>query len=92
MISNDTDTILAIEAAERAVRPILISDWSRLNSNERWNMTLASHVEISCFDAVLLNGKGRIECLGQNTIESHLTPAQKRNIRRVAGASYTDKG
>lgn len=92
MISNNTGSILAMKAAERAVRPILITDWGNLTSTERWDITLASHVEISCYDALLLNGKGKIVCLGEDTIADSLTSAQKRNLNRVPGAVFTDKG
>lgn len=92
LISHDKKAVRAMEAAEREVRPLIISDWSRFTSDERWDITLASEVEQTCYDALLFNGKGRIECLAPNDIAEHLSPVQQRDLALVPGSSFSDKG
>lgn len=92
LISNDTNAVLAMEAAEREVRPLLISDWSHLTSDSKWDITLASHIEVSCYDALLFNGKGSVGCLAENDIKEHISSIQQGNLDRVPGSYMTDKG
>ncbi|KAI9172685.1 Laccase abr2 [Paramyrothecium foliicola] len=92
MISNNTKAVAAMELAERNVRPLLISDWTHLNSEDKWDITTASNVEVSCYDAIIINGKGRVECLTPEQITNHTGQIQRNNLALVPGSTISDKG
>ena len=86
------DAVRAMEAAERRARPLVISDLSRLESTAKWDMTLAVGVEVSCYDALLFNGKGRVSCLAADDMAARLGPVQQQDLALVPGSELTDKG
>lgn len=92
LISGDAAALRAMEAGERDVVPLVISDLTRLTSEQKWDMTLRAGIEDSCYDAVLLNGKGRVNCLSRGEMEAHLSDVQKAYLGLVPGSSLTDKG
>ncbi|KAF4977907.1 hypothetical protein FZEAL_5612 [Fusarium zealandicum] len=91
LISKDSKTLYAIEDAVQNVTPLVISDFVHLTSDEKWEMTLAAGVEDSCYDSILFNGKGRVECLPEDVVTSHLNELQKAYLSLVPGSSMTDK-
>ncbi|CAM1500525.1 Fc.00g096870.m01.CDS01 [Cosmosporella sp. VM-42] len=90
-ISIDASTLLALEEAEQHVVPLVISDFVHLTSNAKWDMTLAARFEDSCYDSILFNGKGRVRCLPEDEVTSHLDDLQKAYLATVPGAAMTDK-
>lgn len=64
-------------AAERATRPVLISDWRSLTSEQIWAAEVASGVDSWCANAFLVNGKGSVTCLPRDQINALTTPAQR---------------
>lgn len=91
LITNDKDTLLAMNEAEMNVIPLVISDFVHLTSDEKWDMTLAAGVEDSCYDSIIFNGKGRVYCLPEEEITANLNPLQKTYLGLVPGSSFTDK-
>ncbi|KAM0353071.1 hypothetical protein ACHAPU_001960 [Fusarium lateritium] len=92
LISDDAGTLRAINKAVKHVKPIVVADFVHLTSDEKWDMTLAAGVEDSCYDSILFNGKGRVECLPQDVIDSNLNEIQKSYLKLVPGLTFTDKG
>ncbi|KAJ4267592.1 hypothetical protein NW762_003701 [Fusarium torreyae] len=93
LIADDEKTLYAMQDAVKHVKPIVISDFVHLTSKEKWDMTLAAGIEDSCYDSVLINGKGSVECLPQDVIDSNLNEIQKSYLALLPeGAAFTDKG
>ncbi|RBR07904.1 uncharacterized protein FIESC28_10477 [Fusarium coffeatum] len=89
MISEDTH---AIAKAVKDVKPVVISDFVHLTSAEKWDMTVAAGIEDSCYDSILFNGKGRVECLDKDVVAENLNEIQKAYLAMVpGGAEFTDK-
>lgn len=91
LISDDKKGVKEMEKAERNVHPLLIADLTHLTSQEKWETTVESETEISCYDAVVFNGQGRVECIPEDEVEAHLNDAQKAYLGAVEGAKMTDK-
>ena len=74
--------------AERKTKPIILSDWRQLTSEELWAAEQASGLDAMCANALLINGKGSISCLGRENLRSLLSDARKD----VLGDNITDIG
>lgn len=75
--------------AESESIPIMLSDVRRLTSAEIWEAEMAMGRDALCANALLVNGKGSVTCLGQQTIDEYTSVAQ----RGVLGnQSLTDIG
>ncbi|KAF5012204.1 hypothetical protein FDECE_1720 [Fusarium decemcellulare] len=92
MISLDVQVQQRLQEAEQNATPLLISDFTHLTSDEKWDMTQKAGLEISCYDSVLFNGKGSVQCQSINDLEMHLSQIQRDYLATVPGASITDKG
>ncbi|KAK7229376.1 hypothetical protein V2G26_001546 [Clonostachys chloroleuca] len=92
LISNDTKAVNAMIKAEREVQPLLITDWTRLTSTAKQDLTHAARIEIPCYDALLFNGKGNVECLGPDVLKKQMSTIQRTNLDTVPGSVLTDKG
>ncbi|KAF7560107.1 hypothetical protein G7046_g4047 [Stylonectria norvegica] len=90
-ISEDASQIRAMEQAERDVVPLVISDFTHLTSDSKWEMTLAAGFEDSCYDSILFNGKGSVQCLSEDDIASHLNDLQRHYLDMVPHGALTDK-
>ena len=90
LISSDTKTIKALEKAEREAYPLLISDFTHLTSKEKWDLTLESGIEDTCYDSIVFNGKGRVQCLDPDVVAESVTPLQQLYLGAV-NATMTDK-
>ncbi|KAH7003157.1 multicopper oxidase-domain-containing protein [Fusarium venenatum] len=92
LISEDEHTVYKIKEAVEKVKPIVISDFVHLTSEEKWDMTVAAGIEDSCYDSILFNGKGRVECLNKDVVDANLNEIQKAYLGLVpGGAEFTDK-
>lgn len=90
MISKDKKTIEALRKAEMHVHPLLISDFTHLTSSDKWDKTVQSKIEDTCYDSIVFNGKGRVECLDPELVAKSLTEVQKRFLGSI-NAIMTDK-
>ena len=66
-----------ILAAERSTQPVFLSDWTLLTSQETWDAEEATGLDAFCVNAMLINGKGSVQCLGQDRINELTTPAMQ---------------
>ncbi|QUC23423.1 uncharacterized protein UV8b_07664 [Ustilaginoidea virens] len=92
MIRKDEASIEVMEKAERRVQPLMMYDFMHITSERKWNITPQAGVELSCYDSLLFNGKGRVTCLPEREMMSHLGPAQEADLALVPGEKLTDKG
>lgn len=92
LISDDAASVRAMERAERHVHPLILYDFLHMTSEQKRDITPRAGVEISCYDSILFNGKGRVNCLPEQELMSHLSPFQKAGLALVPGAKLTDKG
>lgn len=72
--SNDLQKILQ---AERNTQPVIIGDWTRLTSGQVYQAQVDSGMDAFCVNAMLINGKSSVQCLGQNRINELTTPTMK---------------
>lgn len=80
LITSDPVELAAIELAESATTPLVLSDWRKLTSEELWASEEADGYDSYCVNALLLNGKGSISCLSQEVLEDVLPPTAKALI------------
>lgn len=92
LISNDSKAIKAMEQAERNVEMLALYDFMHITSQEKWEITPAAGVEIPCYDSILFNGKGRVQCIPIAEMMANLGPVQKADLALVPGSTLTDKG
>lgn len=76
-------------AAEEKTKPIILSDWRHLTSEEVWQAEEATGLDAYCSNSILINGKGSVTCLSRETIDEFTTAAQKQVLN---GSSLTDIG
>jgi len=91
LITQDAKSLAAIQAAEKTRMPLLISDWRHIESGYEWESSRNSGVENPCFDSILVNGKGRVNCLSKEQQAALITPTRQMLLGLVPGSSLTDK-
>lgn len=92
LISPTAGNVSALMAAEKSSKAIAVFDLMHITSQEKWEITLASGIEIPCYDRILFNGKGRVQCLAADEMQANLTPPQKGDLALVPQSSLTDRG
>lgn len=92
LICDKKMAIEAMESAERKVKPLILSDYMHITSIEKWDLTPKVGVEFPCYDSIVFNGKGSVNCLPLDEMMSHLGPVQKADLDLVPGSTLTDKG
>lgn len=83
--------VAALTAAEAKVKPIIIADVTHLHSHEKYDIIKTSEIEISCYDSIVINGKGNVQCLDPEEVAASLTETQEFFLSLVEGAEMTDK-
>ncbi|KAK7924341.1 multicopper oxidase-domain-containing protein [Apiospora marii] len=91
LVSKDPATIDAIKSAEKHRYPMLLSDWRHTPSSQAWDISEKSHIDLLCFDSILVNGKGKVDCLASAQQTPLITRPQKTLLDRVNGSTLTDK-
>ncbi|KIH94431.1 laccase TilA [Sporothrix brasiliensis 5110] len=91
-MANSTAQRQALLAAERTSRPLVLSDFRHVPSQDGWAIELASGIETPCYDAVLINGQGRVDCWSAAKRQALVTPAQKHLLDLGNETSLTPKG
>lgn len=91
-ISSDAATLAAITKAVRYSKPLLLTDHRRRVSGDVWDLTIKSGIDLPCYDSVLINGKGRIDCWSADKITSLLSPAQKNFLVLANLTNFSPKG
>lgn len=78
LITQDPKALLAIEKAEVQRIPLLIGDWRHMTSEAELEVAMQSHLEHTCFDSIIVNGKGHVDCLTPAQQQPLITPAQQQ--------------
>ena len=86
------NAVNALHNAEKVSKPLIISDLTHLTSHEKWDATLEAETEVSCYDSIVFNGKGSVQCLSEEVMEEHITETQEAWLAAVPGSKLTDKG
>ncbi|KXJ90373.1 multicopper oxidase-domain-containing protein [Microdochium bolleyi] len=76
LLTKDPRALQAISKAEAERVPLLIGDWRHLTSSKEWAISKASHIEHLCFDSIIVNGKGNVNCLTPEQQAPLTTPGQ----------------
>lgn len=92
LISDDDAAVRAMEHAEEHIAPLALYDFMHITSREKWDITPRAGIEIPCYDSILFNGKGRVQCLPVEDMMANLMPVQKADLALVPGSKLTDKG
>ncbi|KAI0594230.1 multicopper oxidase [Biscogniauxia sp. FL1348] len=90
-ITDDPVSLAAIEQAEKSRIPMLLSDWRHITSDREWEISQESRIEHLCFDSILVNGKGNVNCVPPEKQPALMTPGQRALLSVVPGAQLTDK-
>lgn len=77
LVSRNENELEAITKAADNATPLLLSDFRHLPSDEAWEITVESGIELPCYDSLLLNGKGSVSCWDLETVNSLLSPDQQ---------------
>ncbi|KAL3467489.1 multicopper oxidase-domain-containing protein [Aspergillus heterothallicus] len=77
LIAEDNADLEAMEKAERNTSPLVLSDVRQLTSEQLWQSQIAGGRDAFCANALLVNGKGTVTCLGRQTIDEYTTDPQK---------------
>jgi FtsP/CotA-like multicopper oxidase with cupredoxin domain len=91
LISQDQKTVLAIEKAVANVKPLMLGDWRNIPSAEAWDIEIAANMEVPCYDSLLINGQGKVNCWSASKIASLLSPTQQRLLRIGGATAMTSK-
>jgi FtsP/CotA-like multicopper oxidase with cupredoxin domain len=83
--------VAALTHAETKRKPIIVSDVTHLHSHDKWDATETAEVEVYCYDSIVFNGKGNVNCLNPNDVKAVLTQPQKDLMSAVPGSQWTDK-
>lgn len=89
LISNSSADIDAMTKAEASPSVLMVSDWMLENYNALVAAEEASGYDIACPDAIIINGKGSVNCLGQAYYATLVTPKLKTLLN---GSLITAKG
>jgi FtsP/CotA-like multicopper oxidase with cupredoxin domain len=91
-ISNDTAVQQKLTAAEKALQPIFLSDYSMFTSYEFHQIEKNSNIDNACADAILINGVGSTYCLTRDQITAFTAPPLLPLLSAVNPSQLTDKG
>ncbi|KAH6980676.1 multicopper oxidase [Ilyonectria sp. MPI-CAGE-AT-0026] len=91
LISQDPAAVAAMEYAERRTQPVVLSDHRHVPSVEVWDIATKANMELTCYDSILVNGRGSSRCRSPQEIEELVTPEQ-RAIMNSGNITMTDKG
>ncbi|KAL7783644.1 multicopper oxidase [Trichoderma ceciliae] len=91
LISSNPVAVAAMIEAERNVKTLMIADLNHFTSEEKWNIALASGIEDSCYDSIVFNGKGRVQCLPSAEVSANLSDDQKAFLELGKETAMTDK-
>ncbi|KAH6686973.1 multicopper oxidase [Plectosphaerella plurivora] len=90
LISSDGAAIHAMQRAAKKTKPIVLSDFRHMTSHEVEEVAFAANMELTCYDAILVNGKGSSQCRSPEEIAALLSPEQTM-ILGMVGLNMTDK-
>lgn len=92
LISNNTATVAAMEAAEKIQQTVFVSDYNKYTSKEFHEQEESANVDIACADSILLNGKGSQYCLSRDELTAYTSPKVTGILANISPPELTDKG
>ncbi|KAK3358726.1 multicopper oxidase-domain-containing protein [Lasiosphaeria hispida] len=92
LISQDEKVIKAIDHAAKNPRPLLLADHRRRTADDIVNLSHQAKTELPCFDSILFNGKGSVNCIPADELTSLLTPQQANVLKANNVTNLTPKG
>lgn len=92
LISSDEKTLKAIERAAAHPHPLLFADFRHQTSYEIHELTREANMELMCYDSLIINGKGSVDCWSAEKIASLMTDQQRTILRSGNATSMTAKG
>ncbi|KAH8810951.1 Cupredoxin-like protein [Xylogone sp. PMI_703] len=90
-ITRNSKSLAAIRRAEQNRTPLVLSDWRKLVSDVVWDSSKVTGVPTPCFDSMLLNGKGQVNCLTPAEQNAIIMPEQIGILSSINGSKLTDK-
>jgi FtsP/CotA-like multicopper oxidase with cupredoxin domain len=91
-ISSNPKSIAAMMKAEANAKSLLVGDWREVNSETAWEIQVASGIETTCYDSIIFNGKGKVDCWSQDKIQALLDDTQRGVLAAGNETTFTDKG
>ncbi|KAF2161746.1 multicopper oxidase [Zasmidium cellare ATCC 36951] len=73
-ISSDPGVLASLARAEENPQLVTISDWSHVTSAEYLQIENATNADVYCTNSILINGKGRVDCLTEAQQHQALAP------------------
>ncbi|TLD34298.1 hypothetical protein PspLS_01549 [Pyricularia sp. CBS 133598] len=92
LIARNASQLTAMRAAVRKVQPVILSDWRHLKSMDAWQINVDSKLETPCYDSLLINGKGQVNCWSRQKINQLTNGIQRRFLQNGNLQQLTDKG
>ncbi|TLS20902.1 uncharacterized protein PpBr36_10771 [Pyricularia pennisetigena] len=92
LIARNASQLSEMRAAVRRVQPIILSDWRHVKSMDGWQINLDSKLETPCYDSLLVNGKGQVNCWSRQKINQLTNAIQRRFLQNANLQQMTDKG
>ncbi|KAK1139159.1 hypothetical protein N8T08_001215 [Aspergillus melleus] len=74
LISNNSQDFSEIEAAVNDPQLMVLSDWSKYSSTDYMSFEEYVNLAMVCVDSYLINGKGWVNCPGQDAINANTLP------------------
>ena len=62
LISNNPAAVRAMEKAVKNAKPVIVGDYRAHTSHDSWEIIKNAGFETGCYDSILFNGKGRVDC------------------------------
>ena len=91
-ISNDSSVQKQLTAADNALQPVFLSDYSKYDSQAFHAIEVAGNIDNACADAILINGLGSTYCLTRDQLTAYTAPTLAPLLAAVQPAQLTDKG
>lgn len=92
LISDGKDEQEAMRAAEQAVQPLMVSDWTQFTSTEFHAIQAAANVDMACIDAIVVNGMGSQYCLDNDALDNMTHPVVRQMLHDLGVDHLTPKG
>ncbi|KAK4120744.1 multicopper oxidase [Parathielavia appendiculata] len=92
LITTDKNALKAIERAAAGSQPLMVFDFRHMPSQDIAVITKAAGIELPCYDSLLFNGKGSVDCWSPEYIAFVLTSDQKTYLGLGNATSFTAKG
>lgn len=92
LISQDAKVVEAIEHATKNPHPLLLADHRHRTADEVVELSLKANTELPCFDTILFNGKGSVNCIPPDEMTSLLSAQQANTLKTNNVTNFGPKG